>query len=158
MIRLNPNSSGTSRHYRTNLKSHNGFPHCTALIDVLFLLLLFIAIASQAVRISGIRVDLPKVDAPQETVLGKLIVTVTPADYDGDCRIFFRDRQVTLDELRQQLSLQSDSRNSKTVVIRADNRVPGGVLYELVSAAHEAGMPALIAVQSPDARPEMRFE
>lgn len=148
---------GTPRRYRSRLRAHNGFPHCVAFIDLFFLLLLFAALASQVVRISGIKVELPQVEAPEETILGKLIVSVTPAGYDGECQIYYRDRAVTLDELRQIFSQESDRQN-KTVVIRADSKVPSGVLNELISAIHGAKMAVLIAVQTPNARPEMRFE
>ena len=158
MIHLTDSSSGVvRRRYRTTLRCHNSFPQCVALIDLLFILLLFVALTTQVTRLSGIRVDLPQVEAPLETVLGKLIVTVTPGEYESDCRIFFRDRELSLDELRQIFSQQTD-RHEKTVVIRADRKVPSGVLYELVASANEAKLAALIAVQAPDARTEMRFE
>ena len=94
-------ASIASRRYRTKLRSHNGFPYCVALLDLLFLLLLFVAMSTQVIRISGIKVDLPQADAPQESVLGKLIVTITPGEYENDCRYYFRDREIKLDGLRQ---------------------------------------------------------
>lgn len=151
------NHSGTNRRYRVRLRSHNGFPSCVALIDLLFLLLMFAAMSTQVIRISGIRVNLPQANAPQESVLGKLIVTITPGEYESDCRFYFRDREVKLDELRQIFSEQTE-RNKKTVIVRSDRKVPAGVLHELVASIHEAGMTVLIAVQTPDIRPEMRFE
>ena len=85
MIRFKQNNSSSStRRYRMSLRSHNGFPQCVALIDLLFLLLLFTAMSTQVIRISGIRVDLPQANAPQESVLGKLIVTVTSGEYEND--------------------------------------------------------------------------
>ena len=157
MIHLKDNSSGAPRKYRMTLRSHTGFPQCVALIDLLFLLLLFTAMSTQVIRISGIRVDLPRADAPKESILGKLIVTITPGEYDNECRYFFRDREIKLDELRQIFSQQTE-RQKKTVIIRSDRRVPTGVLHELIASIHEAGMAVLIAVQTPDVRPEMRFE
>ena len=79
----------TARRYRTNLRSHNGLPYCVALLDLMFLLLLFTAMSTQVIRISGIRVDLPQADAPQESVLGKLVVTITPGEYENDCRFYY---------------------------------------------------------------------
>ena len=158
MIRFKQNNSSSStRRYRMSLRSHNGFPQCVALIDLLFLLLLFTAMSTQVIRISGIRVDLPQANAPQESVLGKLIVTVTSGEYENDCHFYFRDREIKLDELRQIFSQQSE-RHKKTVIIRADRKVPLGVLYELTASVHEAGMAVLIASQTPESKPEMRFE
>ncbi len=157
MIHLRNNSSGAPRKYRMTLRSHNGFPQCVALIDLLFLLLLFTAMSTQVIRISGIRVDLPIADAPKESILGKLIVTITPGEYDNECRYFFRDREIKLDELRQIFSQQTE-RHKKTVIIRADRNIPQGVIYELTASIHEAGMAVLIASQPPKSKPEMRFE
>lgn len=158
MIRFKQNNpSSSTRRYRMSLRSHNGFPQCVALIDLLFLLLLFTAMSTQVIRISGIRVDLPQANAPQESVLGKLIVTVTSGEYENDCHFYFRDREIKLDELRQIFSQQSE-RHKKTVIIRADRKVPLGVLYELTASVHEAGMAVLIASQTPESKPEMRFE
>ena len=145
------------RRFRMRLRSHSGFPSCVAIIDLLFLLLMFATMSTQVIRISGIRVNLPQANAPQESVLGKLIVTITPGEYESDCRFYFRDREIKLDELRQIFSEQTE-RHKKTVIVRSDRKVPAGVLNELVASVHEAGMTVLIAVQTPDVRPEMRFE
>ena len=147
----------TARRYRTNLRSHNGLPYCVALLDLMFLLLLFTAMSTQVIRISGIRVDLPQADAPQESVLGKLVVTITPGEYENECRFYFHDREIKLDELQSKFS-QEKERHKKTVIIRSDRKVPTGVLHKLIASIHEAGMAVLIAVQTPDARPEMSFE
>ena len=145
------------RRFRMRLRSHSGFPSCVAIIDLLFLLLMFATMSTQVIRISGIRVNLPQANAPQESVLGKLIVTITPGEYESDCRFYFRDREIKLDELRQIFSEQTE-RHKKTVIVRSDRKVPAGVLNELVASVHEAGMTVLIAVQTPDVRPEMRCE
>ncbi len=146
----------TLRRYRSKLRGHNSFIICIALVNLFFLLLLFAALATQVVRISGIKVNLPQAEAPQETVLGKLIVAVTAND-DGEFGFYFRDRKMSLDELRQNFN-DVKGRHNKTVIICADSKVPSGMLYELISVVHEANMAVLIAVQPPDARPEMRFE
>ena len=158
MIRQRIFDSGPiRRRYHTALRGHNGFPYSVALIDLFFLLLLFITMSTLEVRISGIRVDLPKVDAPMETVVDKLIVTVKPLDYDGGYEIYFRDRKVTEDELRRIFS-GDKHRRYKTVVVRADRSLPSGVLYKVVACARDNEMAVLIAVQPQDVRQETRFE
>ena len=146
-----------SRRYRSRLRSHSGFPYCVALIDLLFLLLLFTAVSTQVIKISGIRVDLPQANAPQESVLGKLVVTVTGGQDEKSCRYYFRDREIKLDELQSIFSREKE-RHKKTVIIRSDRKVPMGALHELIAEINGAGMPVLIAVQTPDSKPEIRFE
>lgn len=147
---------GALRRYRTTLRNHNSFIHCVAFINLLFLLLIFTALATQVVRISGIKVNLPRAEAPQETVLGKLIVSVAAND-NGEYQYYFRNRALSFDALRKEFQDLKERRN-KTVIIRADDKVPSGTLNKLISEVHQADMAVLIAVQPPDARPEMRFE
>ena len=53
-----------SRRYAPKLKPKTGWPELTALIDVLFLSLLFFALSGSFVRVSGIGVELPRMEAP----------------------------------------------------------------------------------------------
>ena len=153
---MNPTGE-TVRRYRTRLKPLWKVSQCLAILDLFLLLLFFILLSSSVVRISGIRVDLPQANAPQESVLGKLVVTVTPGEDENSCRYYFRDREIKLDELQSIFSREKE-RHKKTVIIRSDRKVPMGALHELIAEINGAGMPVLIAVQTPDSKPEIRFE
>ena len=48
------------RRYRPRLKCFGGWPELTALVDILFLALLFFVLASSFVQVSGVRVSLPQ--------------------------------------------------------------------------------------------------
>lgn len=143
--------------YRHRLRPHLGMPSCFALLDLFFLLLFFLLMASSVIRISGIKVDLPKIKAPQATDLGKAIVTIAePAEPGLPCRIYFRDRLVDENILRSELF--SEQMQKKVLIIRADRNVSSGVLAEVMAIAEAAGMESFIAVQTPKNTPETRFE
>lgn len=147
-----------SRRYMTHLRGHYGSPSYIALVDLFFLLLLFIFMSSSVVRLSGIPIELPKLRAPYFSGLGKLVVTITAPQYGQPCRIYYRDRQLSIDELRQEFSKLDGDRSSRYVIIRADRSVPSGVLDEVILTAREANLKSFLAVQVPSDKPETHFE
>jgi biopolymer transport protein ExbD len=113
--------------------------------------------SSSVVRVSGIRVNLPEAEVPQAVGLGRAILTIAPPlEAYGECRIFFRDRQLHTEQLRRELL--SDNSREKVLVIRADKTVPAGVLSEIMSIAESARMESFIAVQPLQHESETRFE
>jgi len=142
------------RRYHSNLKQHLGFPSFLALVDLCFLLLMFILMASSIVRISGIEVKLPAVDAPYVAHLGNLVISVTGGESG---KIYFRDRECDLNILRRELAALKDP-DGKMVVIRAAHDVPAGVVEEIMAIAAEARLTSLLAVRPVENKPEIRFE
>ena len=146
-----------ARRYNTRLKSNSSGILFLSLIDLFFLLLFFILMASSVVRISGIRVNLPKADVPRTAGLGKAIVTIAPPAEPGlPCRIYYRDKIMDENQLRNELL--TSGKSEKILIIRADQDVPSGMLSEIMAVAEAAEMESFIAVQTPERKPEMRFE
>jgi biopolymer transport protein ExbD len=145
------------RRYRSRLKRSTRSATVIVLVDLFFLLLFFILMASSVVRISGIRVNLPRADVPHATGLGRSILTIAPPAEPGlPCRIYYRDRPMNENELRSEL-LNAGKRD-KVLIIRADQDVPSGVLSEIMAIAESVKLETFIAVQRPELRPETRFE
>ncbi len=145
------------RRYRTKLKNNPSGILLIALTDLFFLLLFFILMASSVVRISGIRVNLPQAQVPRTAGLGKAIVTVAPPAEPGlPCRIYYRDKLMDENQLKNELLTYG--REEKTLIIRADQEVPSGVLSEIMAIAEAAKMTTFIAVQTPEIKPETHFE
>ena len=146
-----------SRRYRPRRRQNPVFVGVIALVDLFFLLLFFILMASSLVRISGIKVDLPRAKVPQASGLGRAIVTIAPPAVPGGvCRIYYRDRELTGDQLRNELLTSPPP--EKVLVIRADRRVPSGVLSGIRAIAEGVNMETFIAVSAPENGREMRFE
>ena len=143
--------------YRTRLRPLWKIGQYIALSDLFFLLLFFLLLASSVVRISGIKVNLPQAEeVPQAIGLGKAIVTVTPPETaGGECRIYFRDRQVDAEQLRRELL--TGSNREKVLVIRPDKAVPYEVIYMIMNIAESAQMESYLAVQPLKEHSETRF-
>ena len=145
------------KRYRTRLRPLWKIGQYIAFVDLFFLLVFFLLLASSVIRISGIRVNLPRAEkVPQAVGLGRAIVTITPPEKAGEeCIIYFRDRRIDANQLRRELL--ADKNREKVLVIRADKDVPSGVLYQIMNIAESAQMESFIAVQPLQEHSETRF-
>ena len=145
------------KRYRTRLRPLWKIGQYIAFVDLFFLLVFFLLLASSVIRISGIRVNLPRAEkVPQAVGLGRAIVTITPPEKSGEeCIIYFRDRRIDANQLRRELL--ADKNREKVLVIRADKDVPSGVLYQIMNIAESAQMESFIAVQPLQEHSETRF-
>lgn len=149
----------SQRRYAPTLKPKSGWPELTALIDVFFLVLLFFALSSSFVRISGIRVELPRIPAPSVATVERLVVTVTPPERPGkECQVYFQDKLMTLDLLKQQFFKLKDTARDANIVICADRRVPFETVSRIMAFAESAKISCFVALVPPDAKRETRFE
>ena len=155
---MTPHGSVTfDRRYKTRLRPLWRIGGFLAVLDIFLLILFFILLASSVTRISGIKVNLPQSDVPLTSGFGRTILTIIPpAQPSGECRIYFRDRQITLEQLRRDLI--SGNRKEKVLIIRADKDIPSGVLSQVIGIAEAARMESFIAVQPLKSRSETRFE
>jgi biopolymer transport protein ExbD len=147
------------RRYRTRLRSFTGWPEMTALIDILFLTLLFFILSSSFVRVSGISVELPRLDAVDFAVLERCVVTITaPDNVNTGGEIFFGDKKLSEDTLPGELSLFKDNFKNASVIIRADYRVPFDTVAKVMEIAESAQMPCFIAVMPENNKDVAGFE
>ena len=155
---MNTASGFGGKLYRTRLRPLWKVGQYIAIVDLFFLLVFFLLLASSVIRISGIRVNLPQAEkVPQAVGLGRAIVTVTPPEGgNGECRIYFRDRQIAIEQLRRELI--SDNRKEKVLIIRADKDIPADLLFRVIGIAEAARMESFLAVQPLKSRSETRFE
>lgn len=135
------------RRYQTRLKSLSGWPELTALIDVLFLTLLFLFLSASFVRVSGIKVELPKVRVSSAVSLERFIVTIMPPASVGQPYLFyFNDQPISLEMLKQRLTEVSGRSRNASIIIRADRRVPFEQAAQVMALAEAAKLSSFIAV------------
>ena len=158
---MNPAGLG-QRRYRTRLKYRSGWPELTALVDILFLALLFFALTSNFVRVSGIDIALPQVNTRTTAALERFVISLAISDSEGDpggVRIYFREKRCRgIDELRQELSELYDSSPRASVIIRADRSVPFEEVAKVMDAAKKAQLACFIAVDAPAPKPSAAYE
>ena len=151
------------RRYRTRLKYFSGWAELTALADILFLSLLFFALTSNFVRVSGIKIALPQMNTRTVAALERFVVSLAPPAPDSDAKmnIYFREKRCRdIDELRQQLSQLHEKSSSKhtSVIIRADRSIPFEEVVKVMDAAKNAQLACFIAVEVPGEVPSATYE
>ncbi|NDY43535.1 protein TolR [Dissulfurirhabdus thermomarina] len=126
----------------------------TPLVDVV-LVLLIVFMVTAPMMTKGLEVDLPKVTArPLHQKTRPLVVTVRA---DGSVAL---DRiRVSLEELPGLLADRRARRRGAQVLLRADRRVPYGVVAEVVAAVRAAGIEDLgLVTEAAPPRTEGRRE
>ncbi len=142
--RTTPMRIETVRRYRSRLRPFSGRPDLIALIDILFLALIFFMLSSSFVQVSGIRVELPKVNASTSADIEKFIVSI--AWTENEPLLYFNDRPVTFETLAEKLAEVSGVSKTATVVIRADRRIPFETVARVMTLAEKANLASFIAV------------
>src|SRR5688572_16377883 len=127
-------------------KGRGGFReiNVTPLVDVM-LVLLIVFIVTAPLLTTGLRIDLPEVQAAQTPVKdARLMVTVTK-----DERILFGEEDVTG---RIDVALKENARVQKEreLYIRADKNARYGIVASVVAAARNSGVESLNLLVEPE--------
>ncbi len=128
----------------STLRSRREFLHFASLLDILFLVLLFFLLSSNAVVRSGIAVIVPQSRSALQAAASADIITLsggTPS------QIFFNDRLVTTKELEHELADGSGSEGNKQVVLRADQAAPYGQVIKISNIVVGSGYSLILATR-----------
>ena len=109
-------------------------PGMTAMIDIIFLLLLFFVLSSSFVLQPGMKVELPRTVTQDHPVRKDLILIIA-----RDRRIFLNNDQVPLESLWGRLIEELKAQPQGVIVIRADRGVPHGLVVRVMDVAKQAG-------------------
>ena len=116
----------------------------TPLVDVVLVLLIIFMVTAPFLQ-GGFEIDLPKVAARGLDVREGLIITVR-----ADRKIAVGNNVVAFDDLENALARAGAAR--RPVFLKADQRVPYGMIVELISRMRQAGVASLGIVTEPPAR------
>ncbi len=116
----------------------------TPMVDVMLVLLIIFMVAAPMMQ-SGIDVELPKVEASAiKSQDEPLVITI-----DSKKRVFLGDHVLTQSKLRKKLRAINKSSSGKTVMLRADEKVPYGVVMTTISSIRRAGIEKIGMVTEP---------
>ncbi|MEY2935227.1 MAG: biopolymer transporter ExbD [Pseudomonadota bacterium] len=116
----------------------------TPLVDVMLVLLVVFMVTAPLLT-TGLKIDLPNVQAASTPVLdGRLLVTVT-----AEGKVMFDDRDVT-GRAYEEFSTHERVQRERELYIRADKNALYGVVAEVVAAARRAGVDSLNLLVQPD--------
>jgi biopolymer transport protein ExbD len=141
----------------TRINCLSGWPDLTPLVDVLFLLLIFFMLSSSFVQVSGIKVDLPEVGSTSTLGAEKFIITVVKVKDKWE--INFNDQVVSPWEgLKQKLADVSAMSSTATIILRADEGVPFGVVAKIMVLAEKSNLSVFIATVAEQKKNDTIFE
>ncbi len=110
------------------------------LVNVIFLVVVFFALSSRFVLQPGMTISLPVSGFTLGPQRDAKIVSVTSAPVPS---IYFRDRKVTIEELRQQLT---DNRGrDRSLIIKADRGTPYDLVVQLMNEGLKLGFSVVLA-------------
>jgi biopolymer transport protein ExbD len=122
------------------LEIHPALFNVVPLINVVFLVVVFFALSSRFVLQPGMAINLPVSGFTLGPQRDAKIVSVTSAPVPS---IYFRDKKVTIEELRQQLT---DSRGKeRSLIIKADRGTPYDLVVQLMNEGLKLGFSVVLA-------------
>lgn len=121
---------------RRRVKAHLNI---APLIDVVFLLLIFFMLSSYFVMQPGIKITLPAAATSKLYPEKDIIISIT-----SDDRLYLNDQPVTLTSLLGQLQIALKESKTKTVIIKADEKIDLGLAVRVMDIALEANADGVV--------------
>lgn len=117
----------------------------TPFVDVM-LVLLIIFMVTAPMMVQGVDVDLPT--ATSKALKGseeRLIISI-----DDDLKVFINEQVVSVEFLTQKLGAILENFDTKNVYLRADKKVPYGIVVNVISKIKKAGVNSLGMITLPE--------
>jgi len=111
----------------------------TSLIDVLFLLLIFVMVSSTFLEQPGIKLELPH--AQSAVVLEQKEYTLF---VDKKGKIFFNSNEVVIEDLEGKLKGALSQMKDKSLILKADQDVSHGTVVKIMDIVKKSGVKKLI--------------
>jgi biopolymer transport protein ExbD len=108
----------------------------TPLVDVMFILMIFILVTAQYTNVYSMKVDLPKAETAQKVGEKKVVVI----SLSKDEKIFFDDKEVDVAELETNLKALSEQEKAPQVIIQADQQSKTGNLVQVMDLIQKVGL------------------
>ena len=125
-------------------KGFMGDINVTPFVDVM-LVLLIIFMVTAPMMVEGVNVDLPQTTAqPLESEKEPLVVTI-----DKEGQVFINDFKTSRDIFATKLSKVLETRQDRTVYLKADKTIPYGVVMQVMSDIRSTGVAKLGMVTLP---------
>jgi biopolymer transport protein TolR len=120
----------------------------TPLVDVMLVLLVVFMVTAPLLT-TGLKIDLPNVQAASTPVEdGRLLVTIT-----AEGKVLFDDKDVT-GRAYEEFQVNPKVQSTRELYIRADKNALYGVVAEVVAAARRSGVDSLNLLVQPEETPE----
>jgi biopolymer transport protein ExbD len=121
--------------FRTNCRITKGRIDPAPMVDVVFLLLIFIILSSPFVLQTGQKVELPTDPQPPDVTFQTMVVTVS-----RDNQLFFNGQPAAFEGLRESLARAAQQERNAVLIVKADRQVTHETITRIFSIAREAGI------------------
>ena len=111
----------------------------TSLIDVLFLLLIFMMVSSTFIEDPGIKLDLPETQSAPSVKKSEYILSVK---IDGS--LFLNEKSLSLDELEENLKSTLVEMKDESLILKGDTNIPYGKVVKIMDIVKKSGVKKLI--------------
>ncbi len=111
----------------------------TSLIDVLFLLLIFLMVSSTFLEQPGIKLDLPEAQSAVVVEQKEYILFV-----DKEKNVFLNDFPVPLDQLEEKLKEVLPKMKDGALILKADQDVSHGLVVRIMDNIKKSGVKRLV--------------
>ncbi len=111
----------------------------TSLIDVMFLLLIFLLISSTFLEQPGIKLELPETKNTETVKQRKFTLFV-----DKTGKIFLNEAEVSESELEKQIKKILPEMKDKAIILKADNSASHGVVVKIMDILKRSGVKKLV--------------
>ena len=118
----------------------------TNLVDVVLVLLIVFMISAPMMQ-AGVDIALPKASESPRDVSGGITISI-----DKDQQIFIDRYKVSVSDFEARLKQVREIKKFRPVFIRADKRVPYGVVIELMSKVKKLGIENVGLITEPETR------
>lgn len=117
----------------------------TSLVDIMFILILFLVLTAHYTKIASLKVNLPKAASATAAQEEEFFVVVLK----NDGQIFLNDKNISIPELKNayQELVQKDAAKAPHIVVRADEASQTGLLVRVMDLARQAGL-SKIAIEA----------
>ena len=117
----------------------------SALIDAVFLLLIFFAVSTTFLDTSGLKLELPHAETATPQEKQELTVWI-----GADGAVRFRDEGLSLDDLELRLREALAETPERFVVLQADRRTPLETVVDVMDQVRKAGAKGVTIASRPD--------
>ena len=107
----------------------------SSLTDIVMLLLIFFLLTSQFVIQTGVKVKLPGAKNNEQLAPAKLVVSISKNE-----RIFFGNKEISLDELAGKISQVVSDFKESNLVIHSDKDAKLDIIIKVIDAAKGIGI------------------
>lgn len=125
--------------FRTRKKRSRVLINITSLIDVLFLLLIFLMVSSTFLEQPGIKLELP----PAETA-----VVVDQEEFtlfvDKHGKLFLNNLEISMDGLEAKLKEALPGMKDGSLILKADQDVSHGIVVRIMDSVKKSGVKKLV--------------